>query len=204
VSHAVGRGAVVSVDTTLPEVARHALGLGAQIINDVSCLADPELARVVAQHRASLVLMHARGSMAEMQGFSQYPDHGYGDVVEDVRREWRLARDRAMAVGLDRASIWFDPGLGFNKNARQSLTLLARLDAFIEEGVPIVLGASRKSFIAAADGTSPGERLGGSIAACLLARDLGASVLRVHDVRDTRQALSLAVAVETQRREPRA
>ena len=199
--HALARGATVSVDTAAPEVAEHVLQLGAQIINDVSCLANPALAEVVAAHQATLILMHARGSMTEMRGFSQYPDHGYHDVVEDVRREWREGQGRALAAGVARENVWFDPGLGFNKNARQSLTLLARLDEFLSEGVPIVLGASRKSFIAEVDGTSPGDRLGGSIAACLLATKLGANVLRVHDVRTTRQALLLAAAAEAVRRD---
>lgn len=192
--HALARGATVSVDTTSPEVAAHALRLGAQIINDVSCLADPALAEVTAAHQATLILMHARGSMTHMAGFSRYPDGGYGDVVEDVRREWREGRDRAIAAGMPKDKIWFDPGLGFNKNAKHSLALLARLDEFSSEGVPIVLGASRKSFISDVDGASPADRLGGSIAACLLATKLGASVLRVHDVQSTRQALLLTAA----------
>ena len=197
--HALARGATVSVDTASPEVAERALRMGAQIINDVSCLANPDLAELVAVHQATLILMHARGPMAEMAGFSQYPDQGYHDVVEDVRREWREGRDRALALGVPKDKIWFDPGLGFSKNAKQSLALLARLDEFSSEGVPIVLGASRKSFIADVDGTSPGDRLGGSIAACLLATKLGASVLRVHDVLATRQALRLTAAAEAVR-----
>jgi|SRR6187399_12909 len=203
VKHALERGAIVSVDTAAPEVAEHVLRLGAQIINDVSCLADPALAKVAAAHQAILILMHARGSMTDMGGFSKYPDHGYRDVVEEVRREWREARDRALAAGVARDKIWFDPGLGFNKNARHSLTLLGRLNEFQSEGVPIVLGASRKSFIAEVDGASPGDRLGGSIAACILATKLGASVLRVHDVRATRQALLLTSAAEAVRGEAR-
>ncbi|HEU5077180.1 MAG TPA: dihydropteroate synthase [Polyangiaceae bacterium] len=197
--YALSQGATVSVDTTSPEVAAHALELGAQIINDVSCLANPALAEVVAAHQATLVLMHARGPMAEMAGFSQYPDGGYQDVVDDVRREWRAGRDRALAAGVANDKLWFDPGLGFNKNAKQSLALLARLDEFSSEGVPIVIGASRKSFIADVDGTSPADRLGGSIAACLLAMKLGANVLRVHDVQTTRQALVLTAAAEAVR-----
>ncbi len=204
VKHAVGQNVLVSVDTTQPTVAEHALALGAQIINDVSCLADAKLARAVACHGGILVLMHSRGSMTTMPGFSVYPEKGYDDVVEDVKREWRRARDRAVDAGMDGASIWLDPGLGFNKNARHSLTLLGRLDELRTEGHPIVLGASRKSFIAHVDGSPPNERLGGSIAACILATKMGVSVLRVHDVRATLQALRLtaeadAMAKEAQR-----
>lgn len=190
--HAVAQGAVTSVDTTSPEVAEHALRLGARMINDVSCLADAELAQVAARASATLVLMHARGPMSRQAGFSLYPDSGYGDVVADVRAEWRAARDRALAAGLAPEDVWFDPGLGFAKNARQSFELLARLSELTEEGAPVVVGASRKSFIASLDGTPAGERLGGTIAAGLLAVERGAAVLRVHDVLPARQALDVA------------
>src|SRR5690606_26806865 len=153
-------------DTSSPRVAAQALALGAQIVNDVSCLREPELARVVAEHRATLILMHSREAMHKMQGFSRYPEDGYQDVVQEVRDEWRQARDRALEAGVAADQIWLDPGLGFNKSARHSLTLLARLDEFLAEGAPIVLGASRKSFIAGVDGAPPERRLGGSIAAC--------------------------------------
>ncbi len=190
-THALERGAFVSVDTTLPGVARRALALGAHIINDVSCLANPELAEVVAEKRGVLLLMHSRGDMVHMPGFSQYPDDGYDDVVGNVRSEWRAARDRAVQAGLPAQSVWIDPGLGFQKNARHSLTLLAHLRDFAREGVPLVVGPSRKSFIASLDGSSPEQRLGGTLAACLHAVTEGASVLRVHDVREARQALLL-------------
>jgi dihydropteroate synthase len=190
--HAVARGAVVSIDTTSPEVAERALALGAQVVNDVSCLADPELARVTARAGATLVLMHARGPMRAQRGFSVYPDAGYSDVVVDVLAEWRSARDRAVDAGLAAADVWFDPGLGFAKNARQSFELLARLGELAGEGVPLVVGPSRKSFIASVDGAEPAERLGGTIAACLAAVERGARVLRVHDVLAVRQALAVA------------
>jgi len=190
--YAASRGAVVSVDTTSPEVAERALALGATIVNDVSCLADAELASVTARAGATLVLMHSRGPMSKQAGFSLYPDSGYGDIVADVRAEWRAARDRAVAAGLAPGDVWLDPGLGFAKNARQSFELLGRLDELAEEGVPIVIGASRKSFLASLDGSPPARRLGGTIAAGLLAVERGAAVLRVHDVWEARQALDVA------------
>lgn len=196
VSYAVARGSVlVSVDTTQPAVAEHALELGAHFVNDVSCLADADLARVAARFGASLVLMHARGSMSAMQGYSAYPDSGYADVVEDVRREWRAARDRAITAGLSRDQVLFDPGIGYNKGARHSFELLARLAEFQNEGVPIVVGPSRKSFIASLDGTSNEDRLGGTIAACLSSVARGAAVLRVHDVKEVKQALAVSQRV---------
>jgi dihydropteroate synthase len=162
------------------------------MVNDVSCLADPELAGVAARARATLVLMHARGPMSAQRGFSQYPDAGYADVTHEVLAEWRSGRDRAVAAGLGAEDVWLDPGLGFAKNARQSFELLARLEELGEEGVPVVVGPSRKSFIAAVDGAPAEARLGGTIAACLLAAERGARVLRVHDVSAVRQALGVA------------
>jgi dihydropteroate synthase len=191
-NHAVSRGAMVSIDTTSPEVADYALRAGARIVNDVSCLANVVLADVAARHAATLVLMHARGSLGVMKGFSDYPDAAYGDVVSDVLREWRAARDRATARGLPPGDVWLDPGIGFAKNARQSFELLGRLGELTREGVPVVVGPSRKSFIAAVDGAVADERLGGTIAACLLAAERGARVLRVHDVAAIRQALGVA------------
>lgn len=198
---AVDRGVLVSVDTTSAEVAERALSLGSVIVNDVSCLADPELARVAARHGAVLILMHARGHMQHMAGFSRYPDGGYTDVVDDVLREWRTARDRANDAGLAPELVWLDPGLGFAKNARHSLALLSGLSRLTGEGVPVVVGASRKSFISAVDAAPAEQRLGGSLAACLLAVERGASVLRVHDVSETRQALAVAHAIQNGLRE---
>jgi dihydropteroate synthase len=197
--HALQSGALVSVDTASPTVARYALELGAHLINDVSCLADDDLARACAEHGAPLIVMHARGPAASMAGFSVYPDAGYQNVVEDVRREWRAARARAVATGMLAEDVYFDPGLGFAKNAQQSYMLLARLADFQSEGL-IVVGASRKSFIASVDGAPPAERLGGSVAACLLAALRGAAILRVHDVREVRQALRVATVVERESR----
>ena len=193
--HALGTGVLVSVDTASPAVARHALGLGVHLVNDVSCLADSELAVVCAEYRAPLIVMHARGPAATMAGFSQYPEDGYADVVEDVRREWQSARERAVTAGMAPSDVYFDPGLGFAKSARQSYALLAQLARFKSEGL-VVVGPSRKSFIAAVDGTPPEQRLGGSVAACLLAAARGADIVRVHDVREVKQALRVAAVVE--------
>jgi dihydropteroate synthase len=190
-AHAIERGALVSIDTTSPEVADFALRRGARIVNDVSCLHDAELGAVVARHGATIILMHSRGSMAEMPGFSQWPDEGYGDVVAEVRSELEAARGRAMAQGVPREHVWIDPGFGFSKNARHSFELLRRLGELRGIGAILVVGPGRKSFIAAVDPSPPAERLGGTIAACLVAVERGAQVLRVHDVRDVRQALAV-------------
>jgi dihydropteroate synthase len=194
VRHAADRGAVVSVDTTHPDVAGACLECGASIVNDVSCLRDPGLAGIVASAGGVLLLMHARGLQEEMGGFSQYPDAAYGDVVADVLREWEAAAARAVAAGLPRSSLAMDPGLGFAKNARHSATLLARVGELVAAlDVPVAVGASRKSFLSTVDRDAPpGERLGASIAAALHAVRAGTSIVRVHDVRATRQALALA------------
>ena len=190
-AHAIARGATVSIDTTHPDVADFALSAGARIVNDVSFLADPDLARVAARHDAVLILTHCRGPMSSMPGFSDWPDDDYADVVAEVMDEWQDARDRACARGLSRDAVWCDPGLGFSKNARHSFDVLRGLRRFETLGTPIVVGPGRKSFIASVDPSPPEERLGGTVAACLTAAQNGATVLRVHDVRPVRQALAV-------------
>jgi dihydropteroate synthase len=207
VRYAAGLGACVSIDTTAPEVAAACLDAGASVVNDVSCLLDGALARVVAASGAALILMHARGVQKEMAGFSSYPDDAYGDVVRDVCAEWESAAERARSAGVARDAVVMDPGLGFAKNARHSLGLLARLDEIVRAvGVPVAVGASRKSFLAVAaeaparsgaqpESVPPAERLGASIAAAIHAARAGASILRVHDLRATRQAIDLERAM---------
>src|SRR5690606_16610016 len=108
-----GRDAVVSVDTTSPEVARFALARGATVVNDVSCLRDDSVARAVAETDAWLVLSHSRAPMAEMDGFSAWPDDDYGDIVTDVMEDWAKAKARALSCGVKSERLLFDPGLGF-------------------------------------------------------------------------------------------
>jgi dihydropteroate synthase len=206
VRYAAGLGACVSIDTMSPEVAATCLDVGASVVNDVSCLLDGALARVVAASGAALILMHARGTQKDMPGFSSYPDDAYGDVVRDVCAEWESAAERARAAGVAPDAVVMDPGLGFAKNARHSLELLARLDEIVRVvGVPVAVGASRKSFLAvAADDpvqvrakpeSGPAERLGVSVAAALHAARAGVAIVRVHDVRATRQAIDLERAI---------
>lgn len=198
IKHALARGALVSIDTTSPLVAETCLKEGVHIVNDVSCLGDEDLARVVRDYDAELIVMHSRGSMQSMS-YSDYPKTGYDDVVSQVRGEWERARDRAVRAGLRPDRIWFDPGLGFHKSAEQSLELLSRLAEFRSLEVPIVVGASRKSFLSSFDGPTPAQRLGGSIATALHAARNGADVVRVHDVARTAQALRVARALELPR-----
>jgi dihydropteroate synthase len=193
VRYAVEHGACVSIDTASPEVAAACLDAGASAVNDVSCLRDGDLAKVVAASGAALVLMHARGTQQDMRGFGGYPDDAYGDIVADVRGEWLEASERARAAGVPSDALVMDPGLGFAKNARQSLELLRRLEELTRSlPVPVAVGASRKSFLTCVDrGALADARVGASLAAALSAARQGASILRVHDVRATAQALDL-------------
>jgi dihydropteroate synthase len=192
----VRTGAPVSIDTTLPTVAAWAVDQGAQLVNAVDLGAAGPLADVAARGGAMLALMHSRGSMTTMAGFSRTDERAYTDVVADVAREWSSARDVAVGRGLDAGDVMLDPGLGFHKSARHSLELCARLDELVALGFPVLVGPSRKSFlavVAARPGeelASPDERVGATIAACLLCAGKGAAVLRVHDVAAVRQALA--------------
>lgn len=197
---AARRGAIISVDTTSPIVAEHALRHGAAIVNSVSLEPAAHLGELCAAYGASLVLVHSRGSMSTMPGFSIYADDAYEDVVADVGREWTAAAQNALARGLPRNDLVLDPGLGFAKNARHSVELCARLDELVALGFPVLVGASRKSFLSSAAG--PGrplvpatERLGGSIAATLACAERGAAIVRTHDVAETLQALAVAAAI---------
>ncbi len=151
--------------------------------------------------------MHCRGSMTGMPGFSAAEDTAYRDVVAEVAAELSSAADQAMAAGLGRDEIVIDPGLGFAKNARHSLALVARLDELRALGFPVLVGPSRKSFLAnvaaseerEAGGPAgiapPSARLGGTLAAVLACAERGARVVRVHDVVEARQALAVWRAI---------
>lgn len=196
IARLVAAGVRVSVDTSRGAVAEHAVRLGAVIVNDVTMGRDPSLLAVAAAHSVDLVLMHARGD-----GRVDAASTDYGaDVVATVRRELGEAIERAVAVGVDRDRIWVDPGIGFSKTASQSAELLARLP---ELGLPhrVLVGASRKSFLATlapdADGSAPAPaaRLSASLIAASHAMRHGAHAVRVHDVAETWQALSIEAAL---------
>ena len=184
-------GATVSIDTSKLSVAEAALEAGASIVNDVTALGrDPEIAGLCAEQGAGLVLMHMQGDPRSMQ---QNPT--YEDVVDDVKAFLAERLRVAVDAGVEEEKIWLDPGIGFGKTLEHNLELLRRLGELQELGRPLVVGASRKSFIGKIDGSEVGERIGGSIASAVLAAAEGADVLRVHDVAETRQALTVADAV---------
>jgi len=185
VIRALAGRATLSIDTTRPRVAAAALRAGASVINDVRGLADPEMVAVSAD-AWGVVVMHSRGTPETMGRLVDYDD-----VVLEVREQLLAAAARCRAP-----RVWIDPGIGFAKTAAQSLRLLRELPRLVETGLPVLVGASRKSFIGLTLGlSSPGDRLYGSLAAAAHAWLLGASVLRVHDVRETRQTLDLLHAI---------
>jgi len=204
----------VSIDTTNPEVAATCLDAGAHAVNDVSLLANPDLARVTAGSGAMLILSHARAPQAKMGGFGGWPLSAYDDIVRDVLADWERAAETASKLGLPRASLVMDPGLGFSKASRHSFELLRRAREIVaamssdragEHGhshghadVPVLFGASNKSFLTLVDrGAEPADRTGASIAAAVHAVRCGVKIVRVHEVRATRQAIDMDVVLAT-------
>ena len=182
----------VSIDTSKSSVAEAAVIAGAEIVNDISGLRfDPKIAEIAARHNAGLVLMHSRGEFQTMH--AQPPVE---DIVDEVTQALKLSLNVADNAGVSKESLVLDVGLGFGKTVRQNLEIIARLRDIKEElgEYPLLVGASRKSFIPKALGREiePHQRLAGSLAAAIIAAQNGADILRVHDIRETKDALSLA------------
>jgi dihydropteroate synthase len=196
-------GARVSIDTVKAEVARAAVAAGARIVNDVSCGRSEALLRAASEAGAELVLMHNRG-----RGEVDAAHTGYDHTFRDVVRELMAAVDRAVALGMPRDRVWIDPGLGFAKTAEQSVALLGRVQDLRATGCRVLVGPSRKSFIARvaplADGSEPPpeDRVGGTAAAVAAAVLGGADAVRVHDVAVMRQAVRVAEAIRKSREGP--
>ncbi len=189
----VRAGVPVSIDTMKAEVMRRALAAGATMLNDVSALAgDPESLAVAAASEARIVLMHMPGTPQTMQELAHY-----ADPLAEVMAALAARIAACEAAGIARARIIADPGIGFGKGLEHNLAILRRLDAFHSLGVPLLLGASRKSLIPAIAGPAPAaDRLPGSLALALHAATMGAAWVRVHDVAATRQALAVWQAVQ--------
>jgi len=185
------RGSRISVDTSKAAVAAAALDAGAEIVNDVTALrGDPDMAPLCAERGATVVLMHMLGEPRTMQ-----EDPRYEDVVAEVKAFLAERLQAAVAAGIDEERVWLDPGIGFGKTGAHNMELLRRLGDLRELGRPLVVGTSRKSFIGKVDGSPADQRLGGTIASSVLAAAEGADVLRVHDVAEVRQALTVATAI---------
>jgi len=182
----------VSIDTAKSEVARRAVALGAELVNDVTALrADPELAEVVADAGCYLCLMHMQGEPRTMQ-----LDPRYDDVASDVTAFLEERLRFAVAQGIDERRICLDPGIGFGKTVEQNLELVSRLDVLLSLGRPVLIGLSRKSSLGRLLG-DPRARTGplsASIAAAVVAYEHGATILRVHDVKEHVEALAVATA----------
>jgi dihydropteroate synthase len=182
----VQMGVPVSIDTLKPEVAFWALGIGVRMVNDVWGLQrDPNMARVVGQHGVPVIIMHNR-----------YKAEPAISIVADINAFFDYSLDIAEKAGIPRDAIVLDPGIGFGKTPEQSMEAIARLDKFTHFGLPLLVGASRKRFIHAVSPSEPMDRLGGSIAAHVLAYMNGATMIRTHDVAETIQALRVAAALK--------
>ena len=176
----------VSIDTSKAEVAARALGAGASIINDVSGLGDPMMADVTADADHTII-MHMRGTPSTMRALTDYEN-----VTQQVC-QWLCER----ATQARSNTVWIDPGIGFAKTPQQSLELLNNIEHFVRTGHPVLIGASRKSFIGhTLDIPDADDRLGGSLAAAASAWSRGAQAFRVHDVAETRQLLDLLYAID--------
>ncbi|MBN8970305.1 MAG: dihydropteroate synthase [Rhizobiales bacterium] len=185
----VALGLPVSIDTMKAGVAAWAFDQGAAIANDVWGLQrDPDMARVIGERKAPVVIMHNRDSVDPTI-----------DIVQDMRSFFTRSLDIAAKAGIPPAHIVLDPGIGFGKTAEQSMIALARLDQLAGLGCPLLVGASRKRFISTVTPSEPHQRLGGSLAAHLLAAQRGARIIRAHDVAETVQALRVAAAIEDKR-----
>jgi dihydropteroate synthase len=183
--------ALVSVDTTKAAVARAALDAGAAIVNDVSGFRlDPDLPAACAAAGAGVILMHSRGTVADM---ATYAHASYADVVREVHAELAASLARATAAGVAPEAIVLDPGVGFAKRSEHSVALLRALATIAALGRPLLVGASRKRFVGELSGVAvAAERVAGSVGAHVAALARGARLFRVHDVRAHREALDVA------------
>ncbi|WP_097066667.1 dihydropteroate synthase [Nitrosovibrio sp. Nv4] len=185
-----GMGVPVSVDTTKPEVMHAAIKAGAAMINDVNALRSPGALEAVAAGGAAACLMHMQGEPRNMQINPQY-----NDVVAEVKEFLQQRLNAAQAAGIMRERLVIDPGFGFGKTQEHNIQLLRHLDCFSDLGVPVMVGLSRKAMLGKITGNEAIDRIHASVAAALLAVAKGAGIVRVHDVKATRDALAVYNAV---------
>jgi len=183
--------AALSIDTQKPAVAKAALAAGAVIINDIAAnRADPKMWQIASAARAGYVAMHMQGTPQNMQNAPTYTD-----VTAEVRAFFDERLERFTEAGLDAEQVLFDPGIGFGKTVEHNLALLAGLERFKKMKRPLLVGASRKSFIGRLTEAAVEDRLAGSLACACRAAEAGTAVLRVHDVKETIQALQIWTAI---------
>jgi dihydropteroate synthase len=183
----------ISVDTRRAEVMQAALGAGASMINDIEALQAPGAIEAAAKSQCAVCLMHMKGQPATMQ-----KEPHYDDVVGEVLLFLKNRSDEAMQAGIARERIVIDPGFGFGKTVAHNLELLRRLGEFSTLNLPLLAGWSRKSSLGNITGRDGGERLAGSLAAALLALQGGATILRVHDVKETRDVIAVWQAYQSE------
>jgi dihydropteroate synthase len=177
----------ISIDTSKAAVAREAVAAGAEIINDIAALqGDPEMQRVAIESGAGLCIMHMQGTPQTMQ-----LDPRYGDVVEEIAAFLARRRDELVAAGVDRERICLDPGIGFGKTHQHNLTLLAHCDRFHAIGQPLLVGPSRKGFIAKVLGDKQADRTAATVGVALALARQGVQIIRLHDIAPARHALLL-------------
>ena len=183
-------GVPLSIDTYKPQVMQAAITAGADIVNDVCALREPQALKIVATSQAGVCLMHMQGRPQTMQA-----DPQYDDVVSEVRDFLKDRLDAAVQAGIDRSRIMLDPGFGFGKRTAHNLTLLNHLNDIQILGLPLLIGLSRKSVLGQVVGSSVDERIHASIAASVVSVMKGANIVRVHDVKPTIDALKIVQAV---------
>ena len=181
----------ISIDTTKAEVARAAVEAGADMLNDISGLTrDPEMLNVLRHNKLPVIIMHSKGEPAAMQD-----DPRYDDLIGEISDFLRAGAEAALAAGAPPGGVVVDPGIGFGKTAEHNLTILKRLPELAALGYPLLVGPSRKSFIGAALGLEVDQRLESTLAAAAIAVANGASLVRLHDVKQGRRAVDLAAKI---------
>ena len=183
-------GVPLSIDTYKPQVMQAAITAGADIVNDVCALREPQALEIVAASKAGVCLMHMQGRPQTMQA-----DPQYDNVVSEVTDFLKARLDAAEQAGIDRSRIVLDPGFGFGKRTAHNLTLLNHLNDIQALGLPLLIGLSRKSVLGQVVGSSVDERIHASIAASVVSVMKGANIVRVHDVKPTIDALKIVQAV---------
>jgi dihydropteroate synthase len=185
---------LISVDTTKAKVAEQCMRLGAHIVNDISaCTMDPDMPSVVAKTGASVVLNHMRGNFGTMQADFK----PYENVVQEVRQELLAQAKKLLDLGVKREKICLDPGIGFGKTVQDNIDLMKSLECFLDDGFPVLIGTSRKSYIGKMPGLEHSDRLIPTITAGIIATLGGVSCIRVHDVKETKESLLYLEALKS-------
>src|SRR3989338_4309286 len=180
----------ISIDTYKPQVARQALDNGANIVNDITGLKNPKMAKLIAKYRAGVIIMHMQCEPATMQNKPVYKN-----LITEIIGSLDKAINQAVSNGIEKEKIIIDPGLGFGKTKEHNLEILNNLHEFKVLGRPLLVGPSRKSFLSKILNLGPGMRIFGTVSACVLAAKNGANIVRVHDVKEVKQALKVSEAI---------